>query len=347
MATPDRADNPDPTIEAKVGFLSSLPDRKDALGRIIETRMSWVFLYQDRVLKLKKPIRNTVLDFATPSSRERAVRDELRLNRRLAPGTYLAVRTLCVDETGTMALDGKGRVVDWLLEMRRLPEDRNLSTMIETSRVARSDIHRVCTTLAAFYADLPPAGVSATDYVSQFETEHQKTARVITDPKIGFDGATVDLALSGFEAALSVAQPMLLKRAEAGRIVEGHGDLRPEHVFLTDPVAIIDCLDFNRALRSVDPFDEIAFLGLECMRIGAKWVFEALYDNLCAALNDCPPAEVIEFYWRYRALLRARLCLSHLTDPVIRTPEKWRPLAAKYLSLSEQMPFRPRPQEGR
>ena len=170
---------------------------------------------------------------------------------------------------------------------------------------------------------------------------------VITDPGIGFDGALVVSALSGFEAAFSAARPILRERTEAGRIVEGHGDLRPEHVFLTDPVAIIDCLDFNRALRSVDPFDEIAFLGLECARIGAPWVFEALHDNLCAALDDRPPFEVLEFYWRYRALLRARLCLSHLTDPVIRTPDKWRPLAARYISLNERLPFRPRPQEGR
>ena len=54
-------------------------------------------------------------------------------------------------------------------------------------------------------------------------------------------------------------------------IVDGHGDLRPEHIWLGDPVRIIDCLEFNPHLRTVDPFDEIAFLSVECDRLGAGW----------------------------------------------------------------------------
>jgi aminoglycoside phosphotransferase family enzyme len=132
------------------------------------------------------------------------------------------------------------------------------------------------------------------------------------------------------------------RRVEAGRIVEGHGDLRPEHVSMTDPPAIIDCLEFSLALRSVDPFEEIVFLGLDCARFGADWVFPELFRRLGEALDDRPPHELLAFHWCYRALLRARLALLHLTEPAPRTPEKWRPLAWRYIELAEEAEDRTR-----
>jgi aminoglycoside phosphotransferase family enzyme len=130
------------------------------------------------------------------------------------------------------------------------------------------------------------------------------------------------------------------RRVAAGRIVEGHGDLRPEHVCMTDPPAVIDCLEFNPALRWVDPFEEIVFLGLDCARLGADWVFPDLLRRLSEALGDPPAQELLAFHWRYRALLRARLALLHLAEPAPRTPKKWRPLAWRYIELAEEAEHR-------
>ena len=50
------------------------------------------------------------------------------------------------------------------------------------------------------------------------------------------------------------AQPeVLIERHRAGKIVEGHGDLRPVHICLAPEPVIIDCLEFSQALRLVDP----------------------------------------------------------------------------------------------
>ena len=77
---------------------------------------------------------------------------------------------------------------------------------------------------------------------------------------------------------------MLAKRVRDRRIIDGHGDLRPEHIWLGDPVKIIDCLEFNPRLRAVDPFDEIAFLSLECERLGAGWAGEYIRRRVTAGL---------------------------------------------------------------
>ena len=60
------------------------------------------------------------------------------------------------------------------------------------------------------------------------------------------------------------------------RIVEGHGDLRAEHVYLGPPVAVIDCLEFDRELRLLDPAEEIALLTLEIEQLGRSDLAESL-----------------------------------------------------------------------
>ncbi|MGB8621533.1 MAG: hypothetical protein WCD16_01825 [Paracoccaceae bacterium] len=339
----------EPTFAQKVAFLSDPAAYTPAPGavEVVETHMSVVFLAGDRVFKIKKPVRYDFLDFSTIERRAAVVRDEIRLNRRLAPDVYIGTQSLRVGPRGSLALDGEGPVVDWLVEMHRLPGDRMLVPMIASGQVTQDDVLRLGKRLTAFYGDLSGEPVSPADHIGRFETEQALTATVLTDPRFGFDGKTVTAALEACDAALDAARPHLEDRVRQGRIVEGHGDLRPEHVFLTDPPAIIDCLEFNRRLRLVDPFDEIAFLGLECALLGADNVFPTLLGQLSEALDDLPPQPVLEFYWRYRALLRARLALLHLAEPKPRKPGKWRPLAWCYVWLAAEAGLRTRLPEDR
>jgi len=126
----------------------------------------------------------------------------------------------------------------------------------------------------------------------------------------------------------------LAERVLSRNIVDGHGDLRPEHIWLGDPVRIIDCLEFNARLRMVDPLDEIAFLSLECERLGATWAGEYLRRHVMHALHDGHLGELFLFYRCHRAMLRARLAIAHLLEPDPRTPEKWPALARTYLRLA-------------
>ena len=298
--------------------------------------MSWVFLAGDRVFKLKKPVRYPFLDFSTLALRRHFVAEEVRLNRRLAPDVYLGARPLALRPDGALGIGGPGRVVDWLVEMRRLPEDRFLDRVIEAGAATPEAVRRVAGILAAFYRRLPPVEIDAGAYAARFAAEQAETARVLADPDLGFSGPRLTGLLAADGDSLAAVRPAMERRVAAGRIVEGHGDLRPEHVCMTDPPAIIDCLEFSPALRSVDPFEEIVFLGLDCARLGADWVFGVLFQHLAEALDDRPPPELLAFHWRYRALLRARLALLHLAEPEPRTPEKWRPLAWLYVELAEQ-----------
>jgi aminoglycoside phosphotransferase family enzyme len=128
---------------------------------------------------------------------------------------------------------------------------------------------------------------------------------------------------------------MLQDRVVQGRVVDGHGDLRPEHICLHDPVAIFDCLEFNAELRQVDPFDELAYLGVECALISAKTLGAEIVDKVAQRLSCEPPRRLVSLYAAWRAMLRARQSVAHLLDDAPREPAKWEPLATRYLNLAQ------------
>jgi aminoglycoside phosphotransferase family enzyme len=158
-----------------------------------------------------------------------------------------------------------------------------------------------------------------------------RSRRFFAERQFGDISARAAVAVQHLTDALHRLSPMLADRVAEGRIVEGHGDLRPEHVCLEDPPVIIDCLEFAPALRLVDPFEELCFLSMECAVLDARWIGKMLVERLSAELKDLPAQPMLGFYTAARAVLRARQALAHLLAPSPRTPEKWLPLAGRYL----------------
>jgi uncharacterized protein len=326
-----------PTIADKVRFLSDpahYPHRPDRV-EIVETHMSWVFLAGNVVFKLKKPVRSPVLDFSSLEARELNCRNELRLNRRLAPDIYLDVVALARSAEGRLSLDAPGEPIDWLVKMKRLPADRMLDEAIRAGTVSRRAVEQVAELLARFYRSAGRPAVDP-DFLWRAQMrEEAENRRVLADASLGMPARRVEPVLSAMRAAIEEARPALRQRARDGWVVDGHGDLRPEHVALTEPPVIIDCLEFNSELRSVDPFDELAFLDLDCERLGAGWIGGVIIGRCAASLGHAPPRELLSLYRASRALLRARLALAHLLEPDPRTPEKWKPLALDYVAIAE------------
>jgi len=343
MNTPKpRADRTAPIDEARLQFLQSPAAHHGHAGAVtavetVETHMSWVFLAGEHVLKMKKPVRYPFLDFSTLAAREHDCREELRLNARLAPGVYLGLMALQQQSGGLAlvpesALPAPGRTVDWLVLMRRLPAARMLDRMIASGGATPGQIDALARVLADFYRRAQTAGVTPAEHLARLQREQAVNRQMLLHPTCGLPGAAN--ALDALDTALAQHAPLLMARAAGGHVVDGHGDLRPEHVCLQQPPVVIDALEFNAALRAVDPFDELAFLGLECEMAGAAWIGPRLLTACAAALGNAPPTALLHLYTAYRAQLRARLALAHLLEPQPRTPLKWPPLAQRYLQRS-------------
>lgn len=326
---------PEISFEEKVAFLS---DPRHLPGRVRcvearETHMSWVFLTEDRVYKLKKPVRFPYLDFSTLERRAAACRAEHQLNRRLAPDVYLVVAPLTAAPSG-LAVGGDGPVIDWLVVMRRLASEQSLEAVLLTRRLQPVQAERITSTLREFYRHARPVLMPAERHLADWRRATDANKCVLCDPRFHLPVALIGRILRVQHRFLTKRAETLAARVRARRIVDAHGDLRPEHIWLTNPVTIIDCLEFDPRLRALDPLDEVAFLHLECERLGAAWAGERIRRHLAAVLGEDRASGLFLFYRSQRAMLRARLSIAHLLDAAPRTPEKWPRQARLYLRLA-------------
>ncbi|MGZ8323915.1 MAG: hypothetical protein ACXWVL_00395 [Rhodoplanes sp.] len=325
---------PEASLADKVAFLSrpdAYPHRVDEVV-VRETHMSWVFLAGPRVYKLKKPVRFPYLDFSTLARREAACRAELRLNRRLAGDVYVDVLPLTAMRQ-RLALAGSGEVVDWLVVMRRLDERCMLDHAIAAKEIDERALDRLVTLLAGFYQRAARVRMAGEAHLADWRKSLADNRRGLSDPRAQLPAGLFRFVDGVQERFLARCGSLLAARASGGHIVDAHGDLRPEHIWLGKEPRIIDCLEFNDRLRANDPFDEIAFLTLECERLGGAWVGRYLRRRLTRAVPNPPPAELFTFYRCQRATLRARLAVAHLFEKDVRTPDKWPAQARAYLRL--------------
>jgi aminoglycoside phosphotransferase family enzyme len=322
-----------------VAFLHRREAYREATTTVtaIETHMSWVFLTDAYAYKLKKPIRTGGLDLSTPQRRRANCDEEVRLNRRLAPEVYLGVLALTRHADGTLALDGTGEPIDWLVRMRRLPAAKMLDLVITGAgaSAAEGEVRATARHVAHFYRTAPPEAISGPGYRAALAEGTRQDARELTQARYGLPRGRVEV-LANAQLAMLAAHPSLFdRRADAGRIVEGHGDLRPEHIFVGSPPAVIDCLEFDRSLRLLDPSDELSFLSLECERLGDARVGEWFLDAYREATGDAPPPSLLHFYRVYRALRRSTIAARHLDDPTVHDPDRFAARARLYLTMVE------------
>ncbi len=312
------------SLADKVAFLRSRCGPGD---EAVETHFAWVFLVGQRAYKLRKPVRRDPMDYGSIAARRADSESEVRLNRRLASDVYLRTVALTLETDGCLAIGGAGETVDWLVEMRRLDRRWMLDVALERGEVGDSELGRVTTLLAAFYAGSPPAitnpGELGRRLHRQVEANHaviraldeERAARLAAQQRQAIDRLAVELD----------------SRTARGCVVEAHGDLRPEHILVSDPPAVIDCLEFDRELRILDRAEELSFLELECGRIGHAAAGRRLRDQCLRKLADDASPALLDFYRGHRATSRAKLYVWRASEPDGGTPEDWRARAREYL----------------
>jgi len=330
--------HPDVSIDEKVAFLRSADAYRAGAARVevIETHMSWVFLTSRLAYKLKKPVQYEFLDFSTLESRHKTCEREVRLNRRLARDVYLGILPLIMLKNRHLRLGGRGTIVDWLVKMRRLPAHRMLDAAIRDKTVDSKDIARLGELLAGFYRRSAPLAMSATEYLQRFENDIHANRLELGRPNFELPLPQVDHLTRTQLAFLKKNGEMVARRARGGKIIDAHGDLRPEHICLTPHPVIIDCLEFNRGFRLLDPVDELSYLAMECERLGAAAIGEPILHHYFEATGDAVPNELTWFYRAFRACLRAKIAIWHIADHEVRDIDKWRRRASDYLDLAER-----------
>ena len=330
-ATPRRRDKA--ALARKLAFLrnprSYVP--RPAQVTAIETHFAWVFLAGRFAYKLKKPARQAGMDYRALRARRRGCEAELRLNRRLAPAVYLGVVPL-TSWQGRLRLDGRGRVIDWLVKMRRLRASATLDRALAARAVRPAELDPLVTLLAHFYSTARSAPLAPRAYVARLDAQVRRNRRALGAHRARIDWRRV--------TRVTHLQREFLRRAaqivgtRGARLVDGHGDLRAEHVCLR-PLAVIDCLEFDRDLRRLDPREDVALLALEIERRQPA-VARAFLRRLAGRLGDPVAASLTSIYMSHRALTRAKLAAWHLADPQFSDPAPWLTKTDAYLRSAER-----------
>jgi aminoglycoside phosphotransferase family enzyme len=182
---------------------------------------------------------------------------EIELNRRLALDVYLGV-----DEIR----EPDGLLIDAAVVMRRLPGDRQLSTLIARGSDVAMELTRTAHVLAAFHSRAvrnPEIDRVATvdGLAARWETDLDEwdplIQRVLGMPHRDRERTLV-------RRYLEARTGLLERRIADGHIVDGHCDLRSDSIFcLSDRPRLIDCLEFDANLRFGDELADVAFLAMD------------------------------------------------------------------------------------
>lgn len=288
--------------------------------QLISTHISRVFLAGDRVIKLKRPVRYSFVDYSTLDLRHQACLDEVRLNRLLSDDIYLGVVPIVRDgnEVRVGSDDEADRAIEWVTLMRRIDDDDVLDARLERDAIPADLATRLADRLVPFHLSAarqcggePNEVLEAQERVVLENLDELRPFARDTLPEFEFD--MVDRAMRSF---LADRREQMLARIGDGWVREGHGDLRCEHVVVPDegPVQVFDCVEFNRDLRCADIASDIAFLLMDLVRLGAG---DAVVRDLLSRYADAGaalPASLLRFFWIHRALVRAKVHCLRLAD---------------------------------
>lgn len=327
-----------PGISEKVEFLknkNNYPESTKEL-EVRETHMSWVFLTDKHVYKLKKPVRYNSLDLRMPESRHRNCEQEIILNRRLARDIYLEVVPLILNKSGKLSLGGTGIETDWLIKMKRLPRERMLDYIIKHGIIHKPSVLHAAETLSKFYKQSLPAETDTHHYLNLLKKRLIANQRELLRKEYGLSKEPIKQILSRQLNFIESHHQLFEIRVRKGRIVEAHGDLKPEHICLTEPPVFIDCLEFSREFRILDIADELSYLYIECEMLGAPEIGDLFFDVYLKVTDDKIHPAISNFYKSKQAFLRSKFAIWHIREARYRDDPKWLVHTNKYLQLAGQ-----------
>lgn len=312
---------------------------------IVQTHISLIFIAGDEVYKVKKAVDFGFLDFTALEKRKFYCEEELRLNRRLAPETYLEVVPIAEDAAGRIRLGDGGRIIEYAVRMKLLPRERMLGRLLAEGKVEPPVMDAVAEKLAAFHRQAETGG--KIDEIGGFETIRRNHEENFAQTE-AFIGITIPRGSYDFIRAYAFAflareEPLFRKRAAEHRIRDCHGDLHLEHICVAEGIIIFDCIEFNERFRFGDVAAEVAFLAMDLDFNGYGGWAEAFVEAYCRHAADPEVRTLLNFFRCYYAYVRGKVVGFRINDPAIGEKERReaRETAARYFDLAFTYAARP------
>ncbi|MEM2968044.1 MAG: phosphotransferase [Candidatus Bathyarchaeia archaeon] len=296
----------------------------EAVGKVEleQTHISFVFLTERFVYKVKKAVNFGFLDFTTLEKRRFFCQKELELNRRLCGDMYLEV--VPINKAAAVKIKGAGETVEYAVKMRRLPQDKIMSRLLEENKVDRTLVDRIAKIIADFHAkaetnqQISKFGSLATIEANWKENFEQTEA---------FIGNTVskedfELIRSKVYAFMKRNSAVFEKRATTGKVKDCHGDIHSGNIFIENGIYIFDAIEFNDRFRYSDAAADVAFLAMDLDFRGRPDLSEVFIEKYMEYSGDRELPLLLPFYKCYRAYVRGKVVSFKLNDPNVRSEDK-------------------------
>ena len=363
MSKPDAqpAEAVQPTIHGRIAemMVPSLYGKGVKRVRLIQTHTSWVFLTGTHAYKVKKPVNFGFLDYTALSARRFFCAEEFRLNQSLSPDIYIEVLPIA-EVRGRLKLGGRGRIVDYCLAMKELPQEWIMTEQLRHDRVTFEHIDQIARSIAEFHARAE-RGREVAQYGSS------EIIRLNWDENFAqtmeFRGRTItyrafDETKSAVERFIAGHRGLFRRRRAGGFVRRCHGDLHSKNIFILGElcpsespkskvqspksadsgVRIFDCIEFNPRFSCSDVASEIAFMAMDLDYSGRKDLANFFVERYLVHTRDAGLLRLLNFYKCYRAYVRGKVTSFGLNDPGISAADKAkaRQTARRYFELSHR-----------
>jgi len=305
---------------------------------IAQTQMSFIFLTDNYVFKVKKPVNLGYLDYTSLDKRQFYCQREVELNRRLCPDVYLGVVPITQDRDDIF-IEGQGEVIEYAVKMCRLPQQAMMDVLLAQNEVSPEMISRVAQKLVEFHQRAETNASIST--FGDLDTITQNTEENFTQTE-KYIGNTISREkyqrIKDYtNSLLKKNTPLFRKRIADGRIRDCHGDLHAAHICFSDGICIYDCIEFNDRFRYCDVASEVAFLAMDLDHYGRADLSRSFVNAYVDKSRDKELPRLLNFYKCYRAYVRGKVESFKLDDPHISEEEKTRALvvAKRYFKLAE------------
>ncbi|WP_448205515.1 bifunctional aminoglycoside phosphotransferase/ATP-binding protein [Azospirillum sp. sgz302134] len=300
---------PDPVQEEVATFLGDPRSHGDAAVRRVDTHAAMVFLAGERAYKLKRAVRYPYLDFSTVERREAACRAELALNRRTAPTLYLDVLPVVRRADGGLALGGEGVALDWVVVMRRFPDEALLDRMAERGALTDALMRDLADAVAAFHQSAQPrpdgGGAEAMRAVVEGNIAELRDRPALFAPE------RVERLAEHSADALARLAPLMEERRRAGFVRHCHGDLHLRNIVLLDgKPTLFDGIEFDESFAVIDVAYDLAFLLMDLEQRDLRGFGNAVLNRYVEATGDVGGLALLPLFLSARAAIRAKVAAA-------------------------------------
>jgi len=304
----------------------------------IETHISYVFIAGEIVFKVKKPVAFDFLDFSSLEKRKFYCEEELRLNRRLAPDTYLDVVPVSIDARGNYTLGTGVDIIDYAVRMKKLPAGRMLKTLLSKGLADEKTMDAVAAKIASFHRQ---AGTGKhIDEMGGVENIRHNNEENFAETANHINVTVPDFEyrfIKNYAEKFLVEKRALFERRVAEhRIRDCHGDLHLDHICVTDDIIIFDCIEFNERFRCGDVAEDVAFLTMDIDFNGYPQYADTFIQSYIKYSGDTDMPILLNFYRCYYAFVRGKVTGFRLDQQDITPGERAEitQTAARYFDLA-------------